>query len=60
METGEGLVKVSVPQVREAPQPFRSKLFEFLKGHTDVLERLAVEMYARGLSDRDNDEMMSG
>jgi len=56
IETGEGLVEVALPQVRKTPQSFRSKLFEFLRGHTDVLERLAVEMYARGLSDRDIEE----
>lgn len=53
IKTGEGEVAVSAPQVRQAPEPYRSRLLEFLRGHTDVLKRLAVEMYARGLSTRD-------
>lgn len=39
--------------MREAAEPYRSKLMEFLDGNSDVLERLVVEMYARGLSTRD-------
>jgi transposase-like protein len=34
-------------------QPFRSALRDHLKGHTEALEDLAVEMLARGLSVRD-------
>jgi hypothetical protein len=34
-------------------QPFRSKIREMLRGRTEELERLAVEMYKRGLSVRD-------
>ena len=44
---------VQVPQVRDAPETYRSRLMTFLRGNSDVLERLAVEMYARGLSTRD-------
>ena len=44
---------MSVPQVRDAGEPYRSRLMEFLRGNTDVLDRLVVEMYARGLSTRD-------
>lgn len=53
MDTAEGRVPLQVPQVRESPEPYRSKLIEFLRGNSDVLERLAVEMYTRGLSTRD-------
>jgi putative transposase len=53
LDTAEGRVPVQVPQVREAGAPYRSKLYEFLRGHSEVVERLAVEMYARGLSTRD-------
>jgi transposase-like protein len=34
-------------------EPFRPKLLEFLAGNSEVLERLVVEKYARGLSTRD-------
>lgn len=53
LETGEGRVTVQVPQVREAGAPYRSALYDFLRGHSDVVQTLAVEMYARGLSTRD-------
>jgi putative transposase len=53
LDTAEGRVGVQVPQVREAGEPYRSALYDFLRGHSEVVERLAVEMYARGLSTRD-------
>jgi len=53
LDTAEGRVQVQVPQVRQSPEPFRSRLMEFLRGNSDVLERLAIEMYTRGLSTRD-------
>src|SRR2546428_3907521 len=53
LKTAEGEVLVRVPQVRGAGGPYRSKLMEFLEGHSDVLDRLVTEMYARGLSTRD-------
>jgi hypothetical protein len=35
--------------------PYRSRLImEFLSGNSEALERLVVEMYARGLSTRDD------
>ena len=53
MRTGEGEITVQVPQVREAPETYRSRLMGTIHGNSEVLERLAVEMYARGLSTRD-------
>ena len=55
LRTAEGEVRVQVPQVRQwvGEGPYRSRLMEFLEHHSDVLERLAVEMYTRGLSVRD-------
>lgn len=53
MRTSEGAVALEVPQVRDAAAPYRSKLIEFLAGNSEALERLVVEMYARGLSTRD-------
>ena len=53
LKTAEGEVAIRVPQVRGASGPYRSKLMEFLEGHSDVLDRLVTEMYARGLSTRD-------
>lgn len=56
LKTAEGEVRVRVPQVRGASSPYRSKLMEFLGGNSEALERLVVEMYARGLSTRDVEE----
>jgi transposase-like protein len=53
LKTAEGEVQYAAPQVSDRPEPFRSQLREILGGRTDELERLAVEMYARGLSTRD-------
>ncbi len=57
VESAEGRIRLQVPQVRETPEPYRSQLAGFLRGHSDVLERLAVEMYTRGLSTRDIEEV---
>ena len=56
LPTAEGKIPVKVPQVRQSPDPFQSGLMQFLKRHSDVLDRLVVEMYARGLSTRDIEE----
>ena len=53
LRTAEGRIPVRVPQVRDAAGPFRSTLMGFLEGNSEVLERLAMEMYARGMSTRD-------
>jgi putative transposase len=58
IRTAEGEIVVQVPQVRDAPETYRSRLMSFLRGHSDVLERLAVEMYARGLSTRDIEDAL--
>jgi len=46
-------VSVALPQVRGTGTPYRSRLVDFLAGNSAALERLVVEMYARGLSTRD-------
>jgi transposase-like protein len=53
LKTAEGLMEYSAPQVAGRDEPFRSTIREHLKGHTQGLEDLAVEMLARGLSVRD-------
>jgi transposase-like protein len=58
MRTAEGEVRVHVPQVRDSQQPYRSPLMDFLRGNSDVLEYLVVQMYSRGLSTRDIEEAL--
>ena len=53
VKTAEGEIEFGVPQVADTAEPFRSKIREVIRGRTEELERLAVEMYARGLSVRD-------
>ena len=52
VEGAEGRIKVEVPQVRGIAG-YSSALMDFLGDHSEVLQRLATEMYARGLSTRD-------
>ena len=56
MKTAEGAVEYSAPQVHDAPEPFVSSVRAALSGRTRKLERLAVELYARGLSMREIEE----
>jgi transposase-like protein len=60
LRTAEGEITVQLPQVREWTEdgPYRSRLMGFLRGNSDVLEKLAVEMYARGLSVRDIEDAL--
>jgi putative transposase len=60
LRTAEGEIPVQVPQVRDwiGEGPYRSSLMAFLRGNSDVLNRLAAEMYARGLSVRDIEDAL--
>jgi transposase-like protein len=60
IRTAEGAVPVRVPQVRESPGPYRSRLMEFLACNSEALEALVTEMYARGLSTRDVEDCFRG
>jgi transposase-like protein len=53
LKTAEGMVEYAAPQISDRAVPFRSRLREIIRGRTEELEALAVEMYARGLSTRD-------
>ncbi len=45
IRTAEGEIVLQVPQARGARRPQNSKLMELLRGSSDVLERLVVQMY---------------
>lgn len=53
LKTAEGPIEFAVPQVRGTVAPYRSEIRDALDGRTEELERLAIELYARGLSVRD-------
>ncbi len=58
LKTAEGFIDYSAPRVAGTPEPFRSELRRHLKGHSEALEDLAVEMLARGLSVRDIEDAL--
>jgi transposase-like protein len=53
VNSAEGAIEYSAPQIADRSAPFRSRIREAVRGRTEELENLAVEMYARGLSTRD-------
>ena len=53
VKSAEGAIEYSAPQIANRSEPFRSHIRETVRGRTEELETLAVEMYARGLSTRD-------
>src|ERR1700726_482180 len=64
LQTGEGELRIEIPQVREAAMPFVSKLFP--KWHckrllrTDPLKALIVGAFVRGLFMRDGEGLCEG
>jgi transposase-like protein len=59
LKSAEGSIEFSAPQIADRAEPFRSRLREVVRGRTEQLEALAVEMYARGLSTRDIEALMA-
>jgi putative transposase len=53
LKSAEGSVEYSAPQIADRSEPFRSRVREVVRGRSEELEALAIEMYARGLSTRD-------
>jgi len=58
LKTAEDKVLVERPQVADSLIPFKSSLWPHIKGNTEQLEKIAVEMYARGCSTRDIEELL--
>lgn len=64
LKTAEGKVAVEVPQVREfvsdgEERPYRSSIWQALARRSPKLDRMIVEMYARGLSTRDIEDLLA-
>ena len=57
LRTAEGKVPIDLPQLRDA-DGWSSRLWQTLRHRTEVLDKLAVEMYARGLSTRDIEDLL--
>lgn len=60
LRTSEGEVAYAVPQVRDTSSEPLSELRSALSGKTEELERLAIEMFARGCSYRDIESTFRG
>jgi transposase-like protein len=58
LRTGEGMIELDVPQVRGLGEPYRSAIWRGLGRRSVSLEKLATEMYARGLSTRDIEDLL--
>lgn len=58
IKTAEQRLTLEKPQIAESAEPFRSQLWPHLKGRSPQLERMAVEMYARGCSTRDIEALL--
>jgi transposase-like protein len=53
LKTGEGILRVKVPQIRGQAEPYRSQLWSNVSPTSDVLKKLSVERYGGGMSQRD-------
>ena len=60
VHSAEGAIEYSAPQIADRDEPFCSRIREVVRGRTEELEALAVEMYARGLSTRDIEAVFAG
>ncbi|MBK9335018.1 MAG: IS256 family transposase [Ignavibacteria bacterium] len=57
-KTAEGKIAVEVPQLRNTDEPHSSQILKLLGQRTAELERLVTEMYVRGLSTRDVEDLL--
>lgn len=64
LKVAEGAIEVDVPQVRDfvaddgSGQAYRSGIWQALGRRSPKLDRMIVEMYARGLSTRDIEDLL--
>lgn len=58
LKTAEGRLPVERPQVRDSAAPFESMAWNNIKKKTEHLEKMAVEMYVRGCSTRDIEDLL--
>jgi len=58
LRTSEGKLPIEVPQLRDTDETYRSKFLSQISTRSGELERLIIEMYARGLSNRDIEDSL--
>jgi len=58
LKTAEGKLLIEKPQVSDSKEGYKSLLWKHIKANTERLEEIVVEMYARGCSVRDIEELL--
>ena len=53
LKSGGGKLEIFVPQVRDSEDGFQSKLMSKVAGGSEILRKMVLEMYVKGLSTRD-------
>ena len=51
--TGEGAVELHLPQTRNGPEPFQTRILDAYRRRSETLEALIPQLYVKGLSVRD-------
>lgn len=57
IKTADGILEIDLPQLRATEEPYHSKLARMFREGSDVLGKMVTEMYVRGLSTRDVENM---
>jgi len=57
VKTADGLLEVALPQLRATEEPYHSRLARMFREGSDALGKMVTEMYVRGLSTRDVENM---
>jgi transposase-like protein len=53
VKTADGILEIDLPQIRATEEPYHSRLARMFREGSDVLGKMVTEMYVRGLSTRD-------
>jgi len=57
VKTADGILEIDLPQLRATEEPYHSRLARMFREGSDVLGKMVTEMYVRGLSTRDVENM---
>ena len=57
VKTADGTLEIDLPQLRATEGPYHSRLARMFREGSDVLGKMVTEMYVRGLSTRDVENM---
>jgi len=57
VKTANGTLEIDLPQLRATEEPYHSRLARMFREGSDILGKMVTEMYVRGLSTRDVENM---